>query len=257
MKASWNLKAKKAFVTGGTKGIGRATVIELLELGADVLFSARNENEISVLEKELKKQFPNATVKGIRADVTNKTDREKVAGWIDENFEKLDILVNNAGINIRKSALEYSEEEYRKIVEINLIAPFEVARTLYPYLQKSGKASVINVGSVAGNQDVNSGLPYAMTKGGINQQTRSLATEWAKDNIRVNTVSPWYTKTPLTEAVFENKEKLDKIISATPLKRIAEAEEMAAVIAFLAMDKSSYLTGQNITVDGGMSVSVF
>ncbi|WP_291722463.1 SDR family oxidoreductase, partial [Bernardetia sp.] len=210
-----------------------------------------------VLEKELKKQFPNATVKGIRADVTNKTDREKVANWIDENFGKLDILVNNAGINIRKSALEYSEEEYRKIVEINLIAPFEVARTLYPYLQKSGKASVINVGSVAGNQDVNSGLPYAMTKGGINQQTRSLATEWAKDNIRVNTVSPWYTKTPLTEAVFENKEKLDKIISATPLRRIAEAEEMAAVIAFLAMDKSSYLTGQNITVDGGMSVSVF
>jgi len=257
MKTSWNLKDKKAFVTGGSKGIGKATVIEFLELGADVLFSARNKDEIQNLEKELKKDFPNSFVKGIKADVTSKTDRQKAFDWIEKNWHNLDILVNNAGINIRKSALEYSEEEYRKILEINLLAPYEGARILYPLLQKSATASVINVGSVAGNQDVNSGLPYAMSKGGINQQTRSFATEWAKDNIRVNTVSPWYTKTPLTEAVFENKEKLENILLRTPLGRIAEAAEMASVIAFLAMDKSSYLTGQNITVDGGMSVSVF
>ncbi len=257
MKTSWNLKDKKAFVTGGTKGIGKATVIEFLQLGADVLFSARNEDEIQNLEKELKEEFPNSIIKGIQADVTSKIDRQKVFDWIEKNFQKLDVLVNNAGINIRKSALEYSEEEYRKILEINLIAPFEVSRVLYPLLQKSKTASIINVGSVAGSQDVNSGLPYAMSKGGINQQTRSQAVEWAKDNIRVNTVSPWYTKTPLTEAVFENEEKLKNILLRTPLGRIADAEEMASVIAFLAMDKSSYLTGQNITVDGGMSVSVF
>ncbi|WP_338792990.1 SDR family oxidoreductase [Bernardetia sp. MNP-M8] len=257
MKNSWNLKNKKAFVTGGSKGIGKATVIEFLELGADVLFSARNEDEIQNLEKELKKEFPNSFVKGLKADVTSKRERKTISDWIEKNFQKLDILVNNAGINIRKSALEYSEEEYRKILEINLIAPFEVSRILYPLLQKSQTASVINVGSVAGSQDVNSGLPYAMSKGGINQQTRSFAVEWAKENIRVNTVSPWYTKTPLTEAVFENKEKLENILLRTPLGRIADAEEMASVIAFLAMDKSSYLTGQNITMDGGMSVSVF
>ena len=257
MENSWNLKEKKALVTGGTKGIGKATVIELLKLGADVLFSARHENEVNTLETELSSQFPKATIKGMKADVTSPSDRQKIANWIEHNFQTLDILVNNAGINIRKTALDYSEEEYRKIIEINLVAPFEVSRILYPFLKKSGKASVINLGSVAGSQDVNSGVPYAMTKGGINQQTRSLATEWAKDNIRVNTVSPWYTKTPLTEAVFENKEKLENILLRTPLGRIADAEEMAAVIAFLAMDKSSYLTGQNITVDGGMSVSVF
>ncbi len=257
MKTSWNLKDKKTFVTGGSKGIGKATVIEFLELGAEVLFSARNENEIQNLEKELKKEFPNSFVKGVKADVTSKTDRQNVFDWIEKNWQKLDVLVNNAGINIRKSALEYNEEEYRKLLEINLIAPFEVSRILYPLLCKAQNASVVNVGSVAGSQDVNSGLPYAMSKGGLNQQTRSFAVEWAKDNIRVNTVSPWYTKTPLTEAVFENKEKLDRIISITPLGRIAEAAEMASVIAFLAMDKSSYLTGQNITVDGGMSVSVF
>ncbi|WP_338769363.1 SDR family oxidoreductase [Bernardetia sp. ABR2-2B] len=257
MKTSWNLKDRKAFVTGGSKGIGKATVIEFLELEADVLFSARNEDEIQNLEKELKKEFPNSFIKGIKADVTSKADRQKAFNWIESNFQKLDILVNNAGINIRKSALEYNEEEYRKILEINLIAPFEVSRILYPLLQKSQNASVVNVGSVAGSQDVNSGLPYAMSKGGINQQTRSFAVEWAEDNIRVNTVSPWYTKTPLTEAVFENKEKLERILLRTPLGRIAKAAEMASVIAFLAMDKSSYLTGQNITVDGGMSVSVF
>ena len=257
MKTSWNLENKKAFVTGGSKGIGAATVLEFLELGADVLFSARNQSEIEELEKELKKQFPNSIIKGIQADVTDEADRKKAFNWIEKNFQKLDILVNNAGINIRKSALEYSEEEYRKILEINLIAPFEVSRMLYSLLKKSENSSVINVGSVAGSQDVNSGLPYAMSKGGINQQTRSFAVEWAKDNIRVNTVSPWYTKTPLTEAVFENKEKLKNILLRTPLGRIADAKEVAAVIAFLAMDKSSYLTGQNIIVDGGMSVSVF
>lgn len=257
MKNSWNLKDKKAFVTGGSKGIGKATVIEFLELGAYVLFSARNEDEIQNLEKELKKDFPNSFVKGVKADVTDKADRQNVFDWIEKNWRNLDVLVNNAGTNIRKSALEYKEEEYRKLLEINLIAPFEVSRILYPLLQKSTTASVINVGSVAGSQDVNSGLPYAMSKGGLNQQTRSFAVEWAKDNIRVNTVSPWYTETPLTKSVLENKEKLEQILLRTPLGRIAEAAEMASVIAFLAMDKSSYLTGQNITVDGGMSVSVF
>jgi Tropinone reductase 1 len=257
MKTSWNLKSKRAFVTGGSKGIGKATVIEFLQLGADVLFSARNEDEIQNLEKELKEQFPNSMIKGLKADVISKADRATIFDWIEKNWQQLDILVNNAGINIRKSALEYSEEEYRKVLEINLIAPFEITRLLHPLLRNSQHGSVINVGSVAGSQDVNSGLPYAMAKGGINQQTRSFATEWAKDNIRVNTVSPWYTKTPLTEAVFENKEKLENILLRTPLGRIADAEEMASVIAFLAMDKSSYLTGQNITVDGGMSVSAF
>ena len=163
--------------------------------------------------------------------------------------------MNNAGINIRKGATEYTSEEYRKILDINLFAPFEMSRLLHPLLKKSGRASIINIASVAANQDVKSGAPYGMAKSGLLQQTRNLAVEWAQDNIRVNAVSPWYTETPLTVSVFKNTERFEKIVERTPMKRVAQPEEMANAIAFLAMDKSSYITGQNIILDGGMSIS--
>ncbi len=249
----WNLKDKTALVTGGTKGIGRATVIEFLNLGAKVVFTARNESDIQQFEKELQDQNYQAT--GLVSDVSNAKDRESVKNWIEEHWKKLDILVNNAGINIRKKALEYSEEEFQKILSINLSAPFEISRLLQPLLLKSENATVINVASVAAIQDVGTGTPYAMAKAGLLQQTRSLAVEWAKDGIRVNAVSPWFTKTPLTEGLLGESERMRPIIERTPLKRVAKAEEMASIISFLAMEKSSYITGQNIVADGGMSIN--
>ena len=166
----------------------------------------------------------------------------------------LDILVNNAGINIRKKALEYSEQEYRKVLEINLVSPFALSRELHSALKGSKKGKIINVSSAAATQDVGTGTPYAMSKAGLLQQTRSLAVEWAADNIRVNAVSPWFTHTPLTDGLLGQEERMKPILKATPLHRVAQAKEMASIIAFLAMDKSSYITGQNIVADGGMSV---
>lgn len=249
----WSLDGKKALVTGGTKGIGKATVCELLELGAEVLFTARNESEINTLEQELSaKGFK---VKGMVADASVQADVEKVKSWIAEHWGVLDILVNNAGINIRKKAREYSEEEFRKVMEINLIAPFQISRALFKYLEKSGKASIINVASSAAIQDVGTGTPYAMSKAGLLQQTRSLAVEWASAGIRVNAVSPWFIKTPLTEGYLHNEEKMKSILNITPLKRVGNPKEISSIVCFLAMDKSSFVTGQNIVADGGMSVS--
>ena len=249
----WNLQNKKALVTGGTKGIGRATVLDFLELGAEVLFTARNEKDVTSLEKELKQKGFEAT--GFVADAANKTDRRKLKKWIQDNWKRLDVLVNNAGINIRKKANDYSEEEFRKILEINLIAPFEISRNLFPFLKNSGQASIINVSSAAAMQDVGTGTPYAMSKSGLLQQTRSLAVEWAVENIRVNAVSPWFTKTPLTEGYLKQEEKISGILKRTPLNRVAEASEISSIISFLAMDKSSFITGQNIVADGGMSIT--
>lgn len=249
----WNLKNKKALITGGTKGIGKASVLEFLNLGAEVIFTARNEKEVGALESELKGKGFAAT--GLRCDISDKKDLSELNDFLSSSLDSLDILVHNAGINIRKNALDYSEEELYKILEINLISPFKLSRMLFPLLQKSGRASIVNVASVAANFDVRSGVPYAMSKSGLLQQTRSLAVEWAKDGIRVNAVSPWYTKTPLAAPVFKQKERIEHILERTPLKRVAEAEEMAAIISFLAMDKSSYITGQNIVADGGISVS--
>lgn len=249
----WKLDNKKALITGGTKGIGRASVIEFLELGAEVLFTARNEEDTIAFEKELRNKGFKAH--GIAADSAKKEDREKVRNWINKHWGRLDVLVNNAGINIRKKANDYSEEEFRKVLEINLIAPFEISRLLYPYLKESGKASIINIASSAAIQDVGTGTPYSMSKSGLLQQSRSLAVEWAKEGIRVNSVSPWFTKTPLTEGFLHNEEKMKSILNRTPLNRVAEAEEISSIISFLAMDKSSYITGQNIIADGGMSIN--
>lgn len=247
----WNLKGQTAVITGGSKGIGRATVHEFLKLGAEVLFTGRNAEDILKVEDELSAE--GHSVKGIVADVAKPEDRNKILTWTENNWKAVTILVNNAGVNIRKKALDYSEEEYRKVLEINLFSPFLLARELYPLLKKSKNGKIINIASAAATQDVGTGTPYAMSKAGLLQQTRSLAVEWARDNIRVNAVSPWYTRTPLTDTILQGERK-EMILRRTPLHRIAEPEEIASVIAFLAMDKSSFITGQTIVADGGMSV---
>ncbi|WP_037315280.1 SDR family oxidoreductase [Salegentibacter sp. Hel_I_6] len=249
----WNLNNKFALITGGTKGIGKATALEFLELGAEVLFTSRTQEDIESLLNELEKS--GKKVHGLVADTAVAKDRQKIHDFIKNQWGKLDVLVNNAGINIRKKANDYSEEEFRKVLEINLTSPFELSRKLHSLLSKSKNSKIINIASSAAMQDVGTGTPYAMSKAGLLQQTRSLAVEWAKDGIRVNSVSPWFTVTPLTKGLLSESDRMDPIIKRTPLKRVAEASEMASIIAFLAMDKSSYITGQNIVADGGMSIT--
>lgn len=249
----WNLEGKRILITGGTKGIGRAAVIETLKLGAEVLFTARNNEEITSFEQELKAEHYPAT--GLVSDIASSGDRRHVVDWIGQNWGALDVIVNNAGINIRKATLDYDAEEYRKIIDVNLIAPFEISRALHPMLIRGNHPVIINIASVAGFLDVQTGSPYGMSKAGLIQQTKSLAAEWAKDGIRVNALSPWFTETPLTEGLLLIKAKVQDVLSRTPLQRVARAEEMATIIAFLAMEKSSYITGQNIIADGGMSAT--
>lgn len=249
----WNLKNRKAVVTGGTKGIGKATVTELLNLGAEVIFSARNEEEVRSWQGQLQEQGHKAV--GIASDVATEAGRQLLVSEVERQWGTLDILVNNAGINIRKSATEYSEEEYQRVLDINLSAPFLLSRALYPFLKKSEKAAIVNVASVAATLDVGTGAPYAMSKAGLVMQTKNLAVEWAGDGIRVNAMSPWFTETPLTQNLLQQQERMEPIVSHTPLRRVAQASEMASVIAFLAMDASSYITGQNIQVDGGVGLS--
>lgn len=249
----WNLEGKTALITGGTKGIGRATVLEFAKLGAKVIFTARDGAAVTAFQQELGEMGYIAS--GMQGDVTSEDDQDKLTDFVFQRSGSLDILVNNAGMNIRKDAIMYEVEEYEQVINTNLIAPFELTRKFFALLKRSGKASVINVASVAALQDVKSGAPYAMAKAGILQQTRSLASEWADKNIRVNAVSPWYTETPLVKPIIDQKERYAKIVERTPLNRFAQPEEIASAIAFLAMDKASYITGQNITADGGLSAN--
>lgn len=238
---SWTLKGRKALITGGTKGIGKAIVDEFVGLGADVIAVART----GTADK-------NAGAMYLEGDITDATFRQQLLYTINQRWGMLHILVNNVGTNVRKKFVEYTEEEYRKLFETNLFAMTALTQGAHDLLLKSGNASVINIASVAGSVDVQSGPPYGMTKAAIIQLGRHLAVEWAP-TIRVNTVSPWYIQTPLTEPVLSQPDRLDRILARTPMGRVGQPEEVAALVAFLAMDHAGYITGQNILVDGGMT----
>ncbi len=235
--STWSLRGRLALVTGGSRGIGLAVVEEFRALGADVIAVARE-----------------APVGGISADVTTPEGRAKIVDVIRERGA-LHVLVHNAGTNVRGPLTSYDDATIARLLDLNLTSPLLLSRDLHPYLRAAGSASVIHVGSVGGHVALPTGVAYGAAKAGLAQATRTLALEWARDGIRVNTVSPWYTRTPLVEPVLSDDKKLAAILGRTPLGRIAEPREIATAIAFLAMPASSYVTGQALVVDGGMTIA--
>jgi len=229
---------KRALITGGTRGIGAATVEEFLALGAEVAIVSR-------------KAADRPDVFTIQADVSDPNDRERIAIELGARWDRLDVLVNNAGMNIRKPWAEISDDERDTVMNTNALGPMDLTKRLLPLLRKSDAASVVNLSSVAGFVDVGSGATYALSKAALLQFTRSIAVEWAPMNIRVNAVAPWYIRTPLTEPVLSQAGRMENILARTPMKRVGDPEEVAAAIAFLAMDKASFITGQCIVADGG------
>jgi len=193
----------------------------------------------------------------MNSDISKREDRISVINEVEEKWGMLDILVNNVGTNFRKKTEDFSEEAYETVMETNLKSYFDMCRKAYPLLKKSEQGNIVNVASVAGMTSMRPGSPYAMSKAAIIQLTKNLSCEWAEDNIRVNSVSPWYIKTPLTEKVLNNELYYKDIINRTPMKRVGRPEEVASAIAFLCMPASSYITGQNIAVDGGFIVYGF
>ena len=226
----WDLRGKRALVTGGTKGIGAAVTAELRALGAEVITVARSGADVN-------------------ADIV--TDRAKIVAAVTG---PLHVLVHNAGTNIRSPLVGYDDATIEKLIAVNLTSALLLSRDLHPRLAEARGASVIHVGSVAGELALPTGVAYAAAKAGLAQAARTLALEWARDLIRVNTVAPWYTRTPLAAPVLADDAKLAAIVARTPLGRIAEPREVAAAIAFFALPASSYITGQCLRVCGGMSI---
>ena len=235
-------------MTGGTRGIGRAIAGELLTLGARVMLVARSQADIDAAVGELGDR-----VSGVAADVTQPADRARIARHVAAHGP-LHVLVHNAGSNVRSRLIDYDDATIERLLALNLTAPVLLSRDLHPMLRAAGGASVIHVGSIAGQIALPTGVAYGAAKAGIAQVARTLALEWARDGIRVNTVAPWYTRTPLVEPVLARPEMLAAILARTPLGRIAEPQEVAAAVAFLALPAASYITGQCLAVDGGMSI---
>lgn len=251
----WNLKGKKAVVTGASKGIGKAVAEELLSLGAEVLCVARGADELGKSVAEW--QARNLPAYRVAADVSTVEGRESVFAEVANQFGGLDILVNNVGTNVRKPTLEYTDEEYAGLWQTNVTSAFAMTRSAHPFLLKSDATSIVNVVSVAGVVSVGTGTIYGMTKAALIQFTRGLAVEWGKDDIRVNSVAPWFTETPLTESLLAQEQVRQAIVARTPLGRIAAPEDVAGAVAFLCLPAASYITGQCIASDGGFLAKGF
>ncbi|OIT20143.1 PREDICTED: tropinone reductase homolog At5g06060-like [Nicotiana attenuata] len=256
----WSLHGKTALVTGGTRGIGFAIVEELAGFGATIHTCSRNKKELDEKIQEWKgKGFK---VTGSVCDLSSKEQREQLIQTVSSVFEgKLDILVNNAAISMIKRAADISAEDYSKIMGTNVESPFHLTQIAYPLLKASGNAaSIVFISSLAGSVALPALSVYGASKGAINQLTKFLACEWASDGIRVNTVSPFAVKTNILKPEDIDPSLLgnySELMCRTPLKPIAEPDEISPLVAFLCLPAASHITGQIIHVDGGFSAGSF
>ncbi|WP_186725548.1 SDR family NAD(P)-dependent oxidoreductase [Planomicrobium sp. CPCC 101110] len=251
MLKSFSLEGKTAIVTGAGKGIGKAIALAVAEAGANVMLVARTEADL----KQVQQEIGNGRTDYCVADITDRVQiRNAVAKTVKE-FGGVDVLVNNAGMNIRSSLANATDAEWHKIMDTNAQSVFMFSQEAAK--EMNGGGSIINISSVGGERALKTGIIYAASKAAIIQMTKVMAMEWGASNIRVNAIGPWYFRTPLTEKLLNDEEYLDSILAVTPMKRVGELPEVASPVVFLASDAASYITGQTLFVDGGMTIHGF
>ena len=241
---------KTVLITGGSRGIGKAVAIKFAEKWNQIIINYVSEKTDT---EKLKNELLEAGAKDvllIKADVSNSEDVKNMVKESIEKFEKIDILVNNAGITKDNLLMRMSEEEFDKVIQINLKGTYLVTKEVTKYMMKKRSGSIVNLASVVGVAGNAGQCNYAASKAGIIGFTKSIAKELASRNIRANAVAPGFIETDMTNVLKE--EIKENINSQIPLRRMGSAKEVAELVYFLGEDASSYITGQVINVDGGM-----
>jgi glucose 1-dehydrogenase len=255
------LKGKNVLVTGGTSGIGQAIAVRFAEHGANVAINyLRTPDEASETEEQVHACVAKVRQEGVRdvlvgADVS---DEDEVVRMVRDTVEQLggiDVLVNNAGIQISRPSEELSSADFDRVLAVNLRGAFLCAREAIRHYLADGKpGSIVNISSVHQLIPKPNYLGYSVSKGGMQNLTRTLALEYAGRGIRVNAVGPGATITPINRAWVDDPVKAEMVTSHIPIPRPGEADEMAGIVAFLASDDAAYVTGQTIYVDGGLTL---
>ena len=248
----FDLTGKVAVVTGGNGGIGLGIAMGLAGAGANIVIAARSVEKTAQALEDIRALGVEAH--GITVDVTQEPAIQRMVTSTIDHMGRLDILVNNSGIAVRAQPQELTAAQWDSVVDVNLRAAFLASKEAYAQMVKAGGGKVINVGSMYSIFGSDWGAPYAASKGGLVQLTKSLAVAWAKDNIQVNAVLPGWIVTDLTRGIQDaDPNRYDNISRRIPTGRWGEPSELAGAAVFLASTASDYVTGATLAVDGGYS----
>src|SRR5579872_517653 len=248
------LNNKVAIVTGGSRGIGKATAEAFAREGATVIICGRKQNPLDEVATQLKGLA--GSIVPMACHVGKLEELERLVAATNREFGKIDILVNNAATNIAQGpGIEMDDAQFDKMVDVNLKSAYRLTRLVAPSMCQRGSGSIINIASIAGLRPQFHGLLYSMTKAALIMMTQSYAVELGPLGVRVNAIAPGLIQTVLSEYYWKDENKWQQLLARQPIKHLGQPMEVAEVALLLASDASSYLTGQTIVVDGGRVLS--
>lgn len=254
MKYTFDFSGKGVLITGAASGIGLEATRAFLQNGADVYLADFNEKNLTEKTDELKKEFPDRKILSFLCDVTDSDSRKKLAEDIKAQNGSIDILINNAGMAHSAYSIYEKQEDWERVISLNLTAQFFMAQLIAnEFFIPKKKGKIVNSCSLSGIMGISGAVAYSASKGGIMQMTKSLACEWARFGITVNSVCPGFVDTPLIAENMANEKWLAYMNMRTPMRRLAKPEDVAGSILFFASEMADYITGTSLVVDGGFS----
>jgi NAD(P)-dependent dehydrogenase (short-subunit alcohol dehydrogenase family) len=249
----FSLKGKVAIVTGGTSGIGRALSLGLADAGADVIASARRQQQVEETATEIEARG-RQTLR-LASDVGDRASLEKLLAGALERFGKVDILVNCAGIIKRTPTLDLPEADWTNILNVNLTGTLRACQVFGRHMLERGSGRIVNIASLNSFVALSEVAAYAASKAGVASLTRSLAVEWSKKGVTVNAVAPGVFRTDLNAQLLDSTPRGQELLMRTPMGRFGKTEELVGAVVYLASDSASFVTGQVLVVDGGFLAS--
>ncbi len=251
IEENYNFKDKTVVVTGSSRGLGREIALVFSKAGANLVLASRNLEKLNLVAAEIRNEGGKALP--LQVDVTNKEEVEALMDKACEKFGRIDVLINNAGVIHRAPAAQMSEEQWDETIAVNLKGTFLCSQAAGKKMIENRSGKIVSISSEKGLVGFPERSAYCASKGGIVMLTKALAVEWAPYNIQVNAIAPTYIETEMTRDVLDDPEKYQEIIRTIPMKRVSKPRDLFGAIMLFASDASSFITGQTLPVDGGLT----